>query len=80
MNIAALMFKIELKMGIAFETTNVTIQKQDPIPTHRAQVKVLCTFTWSGLVLRMIVISVKNTVRICLFLGSDSNDNTYTYI
>jgi len=45
MNIAALIFRIELKIGIAFEMTKDMIQKTEPIPTQSAQVNVLCTFT-----------------------------------
>jgi hypothetical protein len=55
MKIADEMLRIDEKTGIAFEMMNETIQKRLPIPIQRLQVKVLCTFTWSGLVFRMIV-------------------------
>lgn len=55
MKIAALMFKIELKMGIALEMTKEQIQNIEPIAIQSAQVNVLCTLTWSGRKFRMIV-------------------------
>ena len=55
MKIADEMFRIDEKIGIAFEMTNETIQNRVPIPIQRLKVKALCTLTWSGLVLRIIV-------------------------
>jgi hypothetical protein len=55
MKIAALMLSTELKMGMAFDTMNVTIQKDVPMPIHRAHVNVLWTFTSWGLIWRIMV-------------------------
>jgi hypothetical protein len=55
MKMAALMLSTELKMGMAFETTNVTSQKAVPMPIQRAHVNVLWTFTSWGLIWRIMV-------------------------
>jgi hypothetical protein len=55
MKIAALMLSTELKIGMALETTNVTIQNPVPMPIQSAQVNVLWTLTSWGLIWRMMV-------------------------
>jgi hypothetical protein len=55
MNIAAEIFRMEEKIGMAFDMTKLAIQKIAPRPIHSVQVKALWTLTCSGFVMRIIV-------------------------